>query len=259
MELKYIYKYDSVKALCDFIENTPNNKKKTCNSSNKKDSKFSGTESLEEAIHLLKYGDPKLLKQIQKAATTTTKQAQTQRRSGMELFKSYLGFMPNVGAVLTGDPVNMYNVRQTLTKSTKVVNIIYDISTPYSTSAEKIQAAATKLFKYIYDIEMKGYRVNLYSCVLSSFNKSNGLFCLKIKSSNEHFDALRTAFPLCHPSFLRRIFFALVERSKIPAKDCYGYGRAYHIIYGSKQAEDLIHSQFPNYNYYNIDTVDNAK
>ena len=258
MKLDYIYKFNSVKEVCDFIENTPNNKIDKCNTSELGSERFTGTKSLDEALHLLKYGDASLLKQI-KATGSTTKQAKAQRRSSMEVYNSYLGFMPNVGAVLTGNPVNMYNIRRTLTKSTKVLNIIYDISTDARTPARRIQEAASKLFNYIQDKELKGYRVNLYVCLIAyySSNKKTGFFCYKIKSSNEHFDALRTAFPLCHPSSLRRIFFALYERSDAPTQG--NYGSPICQEFDSETASKLVASQFPNYDYYNIETIDSAK
>ena len=258
MKLDYIYKFNSVKDVCDFIENTPNNKIDKCNFSELGSERFTGTKSLNEALHLLKYGDASLLKQI-KAAEATTKQAKAQRRSSMEVYNSYLGFMPNVGAVLTGNPVNMYNVRRTLTKSTKVLNIIYDISTDVRTPARNIQEAASKLFNYIQDKELKGYKVNLYVCLIAyySSNKKTGFFCYKIKSSCEHFDALRTAFPLCHPSSLRRIFFALYERSDAPIQG--NYGSPICQEFGSETASKLVASQFPNFDYYNINTIDRAK
>ena len=258
MKLDYIYKFNSVKEVCDFIENTPNNKIDKCNLSELGSERFTGTKSLNEALHLLKYGDASLLKQI-KAIEATTKQAKAQRRSSMEVYNSYLGFMPNVGAVLTGNPVNMYNIRRTLNKSTKVLNIIYDISTNARTPARNIQEAASKLFNYIQDKELKGYRVNLYVCLIAyySLNRKTGLFCYKIKSSNEHFDALRTAFPLCHPSSLRRIFFALYERSDAPTQG--NYGSPICQEFDSETASKLVASQFPNYDYYNINTIDSAK
>ena len=264
MKLDYIYKFNSVKEVCDFIENTPNNKIDKCNSSELGSERFTGTKSLNEALHLLKYGDASLLKQI-KATGSTTKQAKAQRRSSMEVYNSYLGFMPNVGAVLTGNPVNMYNIRRTLTKSTKVLNIIYDISTDARTPARNIQEAASKLFNYIQDKELKGYRVNLYVCLIAYYSSTakgyktgkTGLFCYKIKSSNEHFDALRTAFPLCHPSSLRRIFFALYERSDAPTQG--NYGSPICQEFDSETASNIVASQFPNYNYYNIETIDSAK
>lgn len=103
MKLDYIYKFNSVKDVCDFIENTPNNKIDKCNTSELGSEKFTGTKSLNEALHLLKYGDAALLKQI-KSIGTTTKQANTQRRSSMEVYNSYLGFIPNVGACPVRQP-----------------------------------------------------------------------------------------------------------------------------------------------------------
>lgn len=251
------FTFNSIRDVCDYIEHTPNcEKTHLSDETSARNSKFTGTESFDEALALLQKGDNELLKQILSSPNAPKLNAQRQRASGMEIYRSAYGFVPNIGAVMAGHPVNMYNCRRTFNKSTKVLNILYDISFPQTISTKEIFNASAKLFNYIYTKEAEGYRVNLSVCCFAYFRtiKQNILWKIKLKSSDEHFDLLRTAFPLCHPSFLRRICFALEERANIQAYSN-GYGRAL----STTLAKRLLQAQFPNFDYYNIETLDNIK
>ncbi len=252
-----IFTFNSVQEVCKYIERTPNcEKNRTSDDVSERSFIFSGTKSLEEALSLLQNGDNELLKKILAAPNTPKLNAQRQKTSGIEIYRSAQGFVPNIGAVMAGHPVNMYNCRRTFTKSAKILNIIYDISTPQTTPANEILKASTKLFNYIYAKEAEGYRVNLFACCLVYFRtiKQYIMWSVKLKSSDEHFDLLRTAFPLCHPSFLRRVVFALEERANIQA-----YSNGYGCTLSTSFAKGLMIKNFPNFDYYNIETIENAK
>lgn len=252
-----IFTFNSVQEVCKYIEHTPScEKNRISDDVSERIFKFSGTKSLWEALSLLQNGDNELLKKILSVPNASKLNAQRQRTSGIEIYRSVQGFVPNIGAVMAGHPVNMYNCRRTFTKPTKVLNILYDISIPQTTPANEILKTSTKLFNYIYAKEAEGYRVNLFVCCLAYFRtiKQHIMWSVKLKSSDEHFDPLRTAFPLCHPSFLRRVVFALEERANIQAYSN-GYGRALSTSF----AKGLLLKYFPNFDYYNIETIENAK
>ena len=55
---------------------------------------------------------------------------------------------------------------------------------------------------------------------------------LKLKDSKQPFDILKLCFPLVHPSMLRRLSFAWLERSPLVYHDSFtcGYGKATNFV-----------------------------
>lgn len=252
-----IFTFNSVQEVCKYIKQTPNcDDDPRSNITSSERTEFTGTNSLEEALSLLQEGDGKLLEKILSSTNAPKLNAQRQRTSGLEIYRSAQGFIPNMGAVMAGHPVNMYNCRRTFNKSTKVLNIFYDISIPFTTSTNEIIKASTKIFNYIYAKEAEGFRINLYVGCIARFvlGKKTIMWSVKLKSSDEHFDPLRTAFPLCHPSFLRRIIFALMERANIKASS-----NSYGHILPPATAKQAIQTKYSNFDYYNIETLDCIK
>ena len=126
--------------------------------------------------------------------------------------------MPIVPKVLAGDPQNMLAIKKQKYNSTKVLNIAYNTTIGYQTSAEEIIETAAKVANVIASLEKNGYRVNLYAFSCGK-GKRDTVYSLlvKIKDSGKYLDTLRIAYPLINPSFLRRHILAYLERIK-------GYG-----------------------------------
>lgn len=77
-------------------------------------------------------------------------------------------------------------------------------------------------------LEAQGLRVNL-NIVLGSaagYPKKQFVLKIRIKSANERLNVSKLAFPLVHPSMLRRLFFRFVEvYPKFTSAFVGGYGR----------------------------------
>ena len=221
MEKVIFNKFNSVEEFSNWLQVTPQTAKgKEFNSSNeigKSRTKFTGTESFEEAQKLLKYGDKVNAEKIN--ATIRKIKAQGKgNETRNKLYNSPCGFMPVVPKVLAGDPQNMLAIKKQRYNSTKVLNIAYNTTIGYQTSAEEIIETAAKVANVIASLEKNGYRVNLYafSCGEGKRNTAYSLL-VKIKDSGKYLDTLRIAYPLINPSFLRRHILAYLERIK-------GYG-----------------------------------
>ena len=182
-----------------------------------KDFEFTDTFSYEEANNLFMYGDKKNADKLNEALRKIKAQGKGNETRN-KLYNSPCGFMPIVPKVLAGDPNNMLAIKKQAYNSTKVLNIAYNTTIGYQTSAEEIIETAAKVANVIASLEKNGYRVNLYafSCGIGKRNTAFSLL-VKIKDSGKYLDTLRIAYPLVNPSFLRRHTFAYLERLK-------GYG-----------------------------------
>jgi len=237
----YAMSFTSIHEVKDYIAHTPNNS--VCNYSNSQSNsqvKFTGTKSLADALELMQNGYVDGLKGLQ---SKDIKGVQPAAKRVNTLYSAQIGFIPNVGAVVTGNPINMFNIKQIAYKNTKIVNIFYNCSVSAGTSTDAIIAKTRELFSIVQSLELKGYRVNLHVGEIAKFNEVL-LIDIKIKDAGEHFDALRAAFPLLHPSFLRRICFAIDERQTGVKIDS-SYGRCVQ----SDTAKTLLFKVLPNYIY----------
>ena len=221
MEKVIFNKFDSVEQFSNWLQSTPQTAKgKEFNSSNEINSwatEFTGTQSFEEAQNLLKCGDKVNADKI--AATIRKIKAQGKGNATRNsLYNSPCGFMPIVPKVLAGEPQNMLAIKKQTYKSTKVINIAYNVAVDCTRTAEDLIETAAKVANVIASLEKNGYRVNLYafSCGIGKRNTAFSLL-VKIKDSGKYLDTLRLAYPLVNPSFLRRHIFAYWERLK-------GYG-----------------------------------
>ena len=170
---------------------------------------FYGTSTHEEADELLINGDTFTAKVIEGC----NKNKRFERTTNT-IKQDFCGFVPNVGAVVSGSPINMYNVKQTTYRNTKVLNIVYFIGAGYNVRTKELSAAGAKLLNVINTLEVRGYRINLFAarCVIPNINgkqQSDSLLNLavKIKDSGKHLNITKIAYPIAHPSFFRRHCF----------------------------------------------------
>lgn len=175
---------------------------------------FYGTETHEEADNLLINGDTITAKTIDICVSKRKFD-----RTANTIKRDFCGFVPNVGAVVSGSPLNMYNVKQTTYSSTKVLNLIYFIGAHCNVKTKELTAAGVKLLNVINTLEARGYRINLFAarCVIPIINgkrQSNSRLnlAIKIKDSGKHLNITKIAYPIAHPSFFRRHCFQWADR-----------------------------------------------
>ena len=218
MEKVIFNKFNSVEEFAKWLQVTPQTAKgkeyDASNTISEDYTDFSGTESFEEAQHLLKYGDKVNADKI--AATIRKIKAQGKGNATRnKLYNSPCGFMPIVPKVLAGDPQNMLAIKKQRYNSTKVINIAYNVAVDCSITTDDMIKTAAKVANVIASLEKNGYRVNLYAYSCGMDIKSNYYSLLvKIKDSGKYLDTLRIAYPLVNPSFYRRHIFGYMERLK---------------------------------------------
>lgn len=218
MEKVIFNKFNSVEEFNNWLQVTPQTaagkKFDYSNEMSKSNTEFTGTESFAEAQSLLKYGDKVNADKI--AATIRKIKANGKgNETRNRLYNSPCGFMPIVPKVLAGDPQNMLAIKKQTYKSTKVINIAYNVAVDCTRTTEDLIETAAKVANVIASLEKNGYRVNLYAYSCGRDLKYNYYSLLvKIKDSGKYLDTLRIAYPLVNPSFYRRHIFGYMERLK---------------------------------------------
>lgn len=160
----------------------------------------------------------------------------------MVTFKNdIVGYAPIIPLVLQGIPTSMQNVAKKRVKS-KIIHIVYNISTTCGTSSKEIFNAGLELFKAIIKLERQGYRVKITAMQEFSWygrnedEKTSDFILLNLKSEFKPLDISNMMFPLMHPAMFRVIGFAWYERSPVTA---YRGGYGTNFMNGGTRAEML--------------------
>lgn len=176
--------------------------------------KFTGTQNIEEAIELLKNGWDDGFEKI-KLSDTNNVPVKTKTVYKNEY--DVVGGNACVARYLQGVPTNMIR-KVGYQQKTKIINIYKSIGYMASYSTNTIFKDAKITSQVINALESKGYRCNLYMVFCSSENKSSNInygevtsIRIKIKDAGQPLNLKKIAFPLSHPSMLRRLIFRVME------------------------------------------------
>lgn len=185
---------------------------------------FTGTKSFEQAVELMHSGWTDMAgKLVQKLKAAEAKQ---QPQMKPRPVRGPAGYQAIVPAYLNGDPNNMVGSKRMPVKQ-KVVTLNKCIDYSGGTSTETIIGQSVKSMQLIKRIESLGYRVNLNVIVGASDGPDGYMFVAKVrvKSAGERLNVSKLAFPLVHPSMLRRIGFRFTEVwPETPKSMVWGYG-----------------------------------
>lgn len=211
--------FNSIADMLNFIDTQPLGTQGLNHSSSLTGSyDFTRTNSLNEAYDLLKHGwdhGTQALNSTLSNFATVTRTTPTY---------DIAGHTPSVPRYLQGIPTNMISSRRTQRPS-PTLNIVKSISYSSATRPEDIIEENAMLLSHIKDLESKGTRVNLYVALCARWTQNDDVFIkVKVKSASQRLNVRQVAFPLCHPSMLRRIFFAVLEHEPGLKSDSAGYG-----------------------------------
>lgn len=221
---KEIIEYDSLKEFYDYLCVTPFNDvfRWENHSSVTGSESFTKTKNFEEAVELFKNGWSDMAgKLVQKLKVIESKTEPTMKPKNTLGMCGYQAIVP---LYLQGVPNNMVNKKMVPVKQ-KVITLNKSIDYNAGTSSDQIINESIKAMQIVKKLEAQGYRCNL-NIVLGTQEKGKGFFIkVRIKSANEKMNISKLAFPLVHPSMLRRLFFRFIEVYPNITKDfLYGYG-----------------------------------
>lgn len=219
--------FDSINEFHDYIKDTPLNdvfRWQTLNSSAKSPSrtKFTGTKSFEEAEDILKNGWDDMAEKLEKRLKVKTNDI----AMGVKRKPCYgvAGYQACVHRYLQGIPTNMISQKLIASKQ-KVVTIIKSIGYNCSVEKETIIEESVKAMEIIKKVESQGFRCNLDVAFPVEAGNLKILVKIRVKKANERLNVSKLAFPLVHPSMLRRLIFRFIETyPDITSSFLSGYG-----------------------------------
>lgn len=196
---------------------------------------FTGTKSFDEAVSLMRNGWSQMADKLNTKLAVKMKQAQPVARRKQQL--GVAGYQPIVPLYLAGVPTNMMSQIQVKCKS-KVVNITKSVSYNCKVTTDTIIEESVKTLQIVRQLEATGYRVNL-NVAFGSEKYGTSLYAkVRIKSANEKLNISKVAFPLVHPSMLRRLMVRYVEVCPATTMDFVGG-------YGVPVSYDSMKKQYP--------------
>lgn len=198
---------------------------------------FSKTKSYEEAEDLLIHGYKEGYNNLE--AIIIKNKPKTGKSIRPRAFNDVVGFAPHVPNMLAGVPQSMINVKRQTVKA-KVLTLMLNLSIDCSISAESILRTNAATMSAVTSLERARYRINLYICIVTTDGRDFAGFILKIKDAGQYMDKLKMAYPLVHPSFLRRHFFRFAESAdlgKVTKKFAWNYGK---VVTDKKQIKSLL-------------------
>lgn len=206
------------------------------------DRRFTGTENFEEAKDLLLHGWEHGTKEIKGRVEAKETGINMKQKTVYDV----AGYQCSVPRYLQGIPTNMIN-KKSVAQKNKVITINKACCYNAKTSAETIRTESVKVLQLVNRLEKQGYRVNL-NVIFGSMKRNTVVTKVRIKTSSQKLNIKQTAFPLVHPSMLRRIIFAVWERSE----ECsyYGFERGY-----GRVCDDYVLSKTLNKGEYLIPNV----
>lgn len=239
--------FDTISELLSYINNTPISPIFSSRSQSSLQTghyHWYGTSSFEEALDLLRKGwCPEAQKLSEKVPIKTTpSQFNSQRPT-----HSVVGYQASVPRYLQGIPTNMITSKPT-PKKQKIIVLYKSISYNSHVSTEEIEREGVKALQIIQALEGRGYRVKLNTLWCTNRGSESAAFSVTVKKPQDRLSLIKMAFPLIHPSMLRRIGFAWLERNhKITD---YGFNYAYGVSDSDKfipqKGEIVLPSFIPN-------------
>lgn len=220
----YVREFSSLNDFETYITNTPLNDtfRWTKLASVSGSEEFTGTHSYEQAVEMFKNGWESKAEELTKKLKVIQNQvidAQVQK-----VLFDVVGFQASVPRYLQGIPTNMVNKKLVPIKQ-KIVTINKDISYNCGVTTEQIVEASIQTLQLVKRIEAQGIRVNLNLIWGVKASGSNEIVKIRLKSANERVNISKLAFPLVHPSMLRRLCFRYLEVAPtITHGYLYGYG-----------------------------------
>ncbi len=183
---------------------------------------FTKTRSYDEAKDLIKYGYHEDFEKLVELKATLEKYIKMSRMKTRQ-YNYYVGYAPDVKAYLEGNPLSMLNKE---TPKRKHVDIYYNSAILGDVSTEQIFNRGAITLSLVEILENMGFSVGLHVFTMSKCNSQVHLAKFSLKEPNERLNIQKLYFPLCHPSFLRRLVFRLREITPdIETAWSDGYGR----------------------------------
>lgn len=219
------YNFDSITEFIDYLDNTPINTnvwQPSNLASNTSDYDFCKTRSFQEAKDLCKFGFHEDFEKLIELKLTLEKYIKMSSKKNKQ-YNFYIGYAPDVKAYLEGNPLSMLNKQN---PKRKHLDIYYNSAILGYVSTNQIFNRGAITLCLVDILENMGFGVDLNIFTMSEYDGQVHYTKFNLKRSGERLNIQKLFFPLCNPSFLRRLVFRLREETPdITYGWTDGYGR----------------------------------
>lgn len=219
------YDFESIFEFIDYLDTTPTNTSIWGTgklASETEDYDFCKTRSLEEAKEFCKYGYHEDFNKLVELKITLEKYIKLASKRNQQ-YNFYVGYVPDVKAYLEGSPLSMLNKQN---PKRKHIDIYYNSAILARVSTNEIFNRGAITLCLIEILESMGFSVDLNVFTMSSEGNEIHYAKFNLKRSGERLNVQKLYFPLCNPSFLRRLVSRLREQTpNITSKWTDGYGK----------------------------------
>lgn len=136
---------------------------------------------------------------------------------------SQTGGSVSVGRYLTGNPKCMRNRRKRTMGAAPVLHMVVNVVASCAVKAERMANYGAAITGLIDRLENSGKRVHLDMVMVTNSKGTRLSMGWNVKRASEPLDLSQVAFSIAHPAALRRIGFAMMERTHNDAESP-GYG-----------------------------------
>lgn len=220
----YHYEFNTLHQFLTYIQTAPINRDVFYQIDSRMDNtEWAGTRNFEEAVDLCQKGWPEDFEKIvrmkkridEKLLLSITKPIQV---------RDVVGYNPSVPDYLIGNPFNMWNQTEKQIPAS-FINIYLNIAYLHSIDRDSIFNRGIIVLSLVDALQEKGYTVRFKTFVCITKGEEIIFASFNLKGDGEKLNIKKTYFPLCHPSFLRRLVFGLIETTPvINRKWVNGYG-----------------------------------
>lgn len=206
------YDFSSITEFIDYLDNAPiNTNIWGCRSlaSETRDYDFCKTRSLDEAKSLCKYGYHENFDRLIQLKNTLEKYIKMSNNKSKQ-YNYYVGYAPDVKAYLEGNPLSMLNREN---PKRKHIDIYYNSANLAGVSTEQIFNRGAITLCLVEILENLGFSVGLNIFTMSEDDNQIHYAKFNLKRNGERLNIQKLYFPLCNPSFLRRLVFRLKEQT----------------------------------------------
>lgn len=235
--------FQSISHIVDFAESVPMHKLKGSSSYETNNKKWSGSDSFEHSLELVRTGHPELLKQIKQ----TKYQIYNQLIENNQQIYNFdvTGEQFDTGLYLSGEP-ECFISTDTQT-SNKYISLVIKIGGQCGHSSDTLLKFGINTSILVNNLIQSGYYVAIYGVQVSDIS----YYSICLKKYQENLDMINL-ITILHPSFFRRIMFRLIEQQD-NWKSCYGDGT--YTIY-NRLSQEEAEQLYNNHIYIDVDNFD---
>lgn len=217
------YRFNSISEFVEYLTTTPIKKDIFSDQGSiSGDYSFCKTHNFEEAIELIKYGYHEDFDKLIKLKSKLEKYIKISNKRNKQ-YNFYVGYVPDVKAYLEGNPLSMINNTNNIRKK---IDIYMNSSFSCNTSRGAIFNRGAIVLTLIEILESLGFSVDFHLFTMTTAGDEMHFSDFILKNENERLNPQKLYFPLCHPSWIRRLNFRLKEETPdITRSWVRGYGR----------------------------------